>query len=71
RRYLDAANLANPNAPLADQAGKVVKTYDKELLDWLQTRFGYTGPQDGALAFYLGWPAEQQRVFARSVYFSE
>ena len=71
RRYLDAANLANPNAPLADQAGKVVKTYDKELLDWLQTRFGYTGPQDGALPFYLGLPAEQQRVFARSVYFSE
>lgn len=71
RRYLDAANLANPNAPLADQAGKVVKAYDKELLDWLQTRFGYTGTQDGALAFYLGLPAEQQRVFARSVYFSE
>ena len=71
RRYLDAANLANPNAPLADQAGKVVKTYDKELLDWLQARFGYTGTQDGALAFYLGLPAEQQRLFARSVYFSE
>ncbi|KHK52954.1 hypothetical protein PI87_19165 [Ralstonia sp. A12] len=71
RRYLDAANLANPNAPLADQTGRVVKTYQKELLDWLQTRFGYTGTQDGALAFYLGLPAEQQRVFARSVYFSE
>lgn len=71
RRYLDAANLANPNAPLADQPGKVVKTYEKELLDWLQTRFGYSGTQDGALAFYLGLPAEQQRVFARTVYFSE
>jgi filamentous hemagglutinin family protein len=71
RRYLDAANLANPNAPLADQTGKVVKTYEKELLDWLQTRFDYKGTQDGALAFYLGLPPEQQRVFARSVYFSE
>ena len=71
RRYLDMANLANPNAPLADQTGKVAKTYEKELLSWLQTRFGYTGTQDGALAFYLGLPTEQQRVFARSVYFSE
>lgn len=71
RRYLDAANLANPNAPLADQTGKVVKTYEKELFDWLQTRFDYKGTQDGALTFYLSLPPEQQRVFARTVYFSE
>ena len=71
RRYLDAGNLVNPSAPLADQTGKVAKTYEKELLNWLQARFDYKGTQDGALAFYLGLPPEQQRVFARSVYFNE
>ncbi|MFK0378617.1 filamentous haemagglutinin family protein [Pandoraea sp. NPDC090278] len=72
RRYFDAANLADPSQPLASQPGKVVKTYDTELLDWLRTRFGYTGTGGAsALAWFLTLPAAQQRVFARDVYYAE
>lgn len=69
--YFDAANLADPDLPLADQPGKVVKTYQRELTDWLKTRFGYDGSDDQALAYFQSLPAEQQAVFARSVYFAE
>ncbi|MBN4666244.1 filamentous haemagglutinin family protein [Pandoraea nosoerga] len=72
RRYFDPANLADPSQPLAAQPGKVAKTYEAELLDWLRTRFGYTG-QGGAaaLAWFLTLPAEQQRVMVREAYYAE
>ncbi len=50
--YLDPANLAGPG-PLADQPGKVAKTYNSELAGWLKTRFGYAGSADDALAYFL------------------
>lgn len=72
-RDLDAANVADPALPLADpgNAGKVVKTYAAELTDWLAERFGFTGTDDSALAYFDALPPEQQRIFLRSVYFTE
>ncbi|WP_052765379.1 filamentous haemagglutinin family protein [Pandoraea apista] len=72
QRYFDPANLADAAQPLADQTGKVAKTYDAELLVWLQSRFGYTGAGGAqALAWFLTLPGEQQRVFVRQVYYAE
>ncbi|WP_051593715.1 filamentous haemagglutinin family protein [Achromobacter sp. DH1f] len=71
RRYLDPANRADPGQPLAGQAGKTVKTYEGELADWLRTLHGYSGPADGARAYFDALPAEQQRVFLRQVYYAE
>ncbi|MCE4059574.1 filamentous hemagglutinin family protein [Pandoraea sputorum] len=69
--YLDPANLAQTGVPLADQAGKVVKTYESELSTWLAERFGFTGTADEARAFFFALTPDQQRVFARNVYFAE
>ncbi len=69
--YLDPANLANPSVPLADQSGKVAKTYETELTAWLSQRYGFAGSTAQALAAFNALPAEQQRVFLRQVYFAE
>ncbi|MDZ5633838.1 filamentous haemagglutinin family protein [Janthinobacterium sp. GMG1] len=69
--YLDPANVAQAGVPLADQAGKVVKSYDGELATWLGERYGFKGTVAEALAYFLALPAPQQRVFARDVYFAE
>ncbi|MDE1172641.1 MAG: filamentous hemagglutinin family protein, partial [Parvibaculaceae bacterium] len=68
--YLDPANLAG-DGPLADQPGKVARTYNDELYQWLRDRFDYAGDRAGALAYFLALPAEQQRVFLRQVYYAE
>ena len=70
KRYLDPANAADPSRPLVDQ-GLAFKTYDTELLLWLTQRYGFTGTTDDARAYFAALPAEQQRVFARQVYFAE
>ncbi|MFY0182617.1 filamentous hemagglutinin family protein [Stenotrophomonas rhizophila] len=59
-RYLDAANLADPNRALAEQDGKVVRVYGDalSLTQWLQTQFGYGGDEAGAAAFL----AQQQQA---------
>ncbi|MGR4043326.1 filamentous haemagglutinin family protein [Pseudomonas sp. 910_21] len=67
--YLDPSRLAQPGESLA--AGKVAKTYEAELVDWLAQRFGFVGDSTQARAYYASLPAEQQRVFARDVYFAE
>ncbi|WP_425251599.1 filamentous hemagglutinin family protein [Janthinobacterium sp. NFX145] len=69
--YLDPANVAQSGVPLADQAGKVVKSYGGELATWLGERYGFKGTPAEALAYFLALPAPQQRVFARDVYFAE
>ena len=58
-RYLDAANLADPNRALGDQDGKVVRVYGGavSLAQWLQAQFGYGGDEAGAAAFL----AQQQQ----------
>jgi hypothetical protein len=67
--YLDPANLAQAGESL--QGGKVAKTYENELVRWLAERFGFVGSSEQARAYYAALPAEQQRVFARDVYFAE
>ncbi|PIG30992.1 filamentous hemagglutinin family protein [Janthinobacterium sp. 35] len=69
--YLDPANVAKSGVPLAGQAGKVVKSYENELVTWLVERYGFKGTPAEAQAFYLALPEPQQRVFARDVYFAE
>lgn len=74
RLYLDPINQADasPGHALAGQPGKVAKTYDAELLQWLSERFSYTGAGGAdALAYFIALPAEQQRVFGRKVYYAE
>ncbi|MGJ7524717.1 filamentous haemagglutinin family protein [Variovorax sp. GB1P17] len=73
-RYLDADNRAQRGTPLADQPGKVVKTYEAELREWLADKdngFGFHGTTAEAQAFFDALPAAQQRIFARKVYFAE
>ncbi len=70
-RYLDPANLAVAGTPLADQPGKVAKTYEKELADWLQQRFGFTGTTNQARAYFYALDADQRGIFLRQVYFAE
>ncbi|WP_454632614.1 filamentous haemagglutinin family protein [Bradyrhizobium cenepequi] len=70
KRYLDPTNRAGAGT-LADQPGKVAKTYDAELVQWLKERFGYAEDEQGAFAYFTALPAEQQRVFLRQVYYAE
>ncbi|WP_162988116.1 filamentous haemagglutinin family protein [Alcaligenes aquatilis] len=75
-QYLSAGNSADPDVPLADQNGKVVKTYEAELIEWLADRYGFVpsgdeAAADEALAYFAGLGMEQQRIFAREIYFTE
>ncbi|MFH4276244.1 hypothetical protein WAJ11_21760, partial [Acinetobacter baumannii] len=49
-RYLDPANLAQAGPPLAEQPGKVVRTYESELAKWLNERCGFAGDAEQAQA---------------------
>ncbi|MHC8327167.1 filamentous haemagglutinin family protein [Pseudomonas sp. LB1P83] len=69
--YLSAANQAASSLSLASQDGKVAKTYETELINWLAARYGFSGNPQQARSFYAALPAEQRRVFAREVYFAE
>ena len=71
RRYLDPANRADPGQTLASQPGKAIKTYERELADWLRAFQGYDGPADQARACFDALPPEQQRIFLRQVYYAE
>lgn len=70
-RYLDPANLAQDGVPLADQPGKLVRTYEAELGEWLSARYGFSGDGQEARIYFKALPAEQRRMFARKVYFAE
>ncbi|UZE50957.1 filamentous hemagglutinin family protein [Rhodopseudomonas sp. P2A-2r] len=69
--YLDPARLAVAGVPLADQPGKVAKTYQKELAAWLKQRYGFAGTDADALAYFGTLAPERQRIFLRQVYFAE
>ncbi len=69
--YLDPRNLAVTGVPLADQPGKVAKTYEKDLASWLRDRYGFAGPDTEAQAAFDKLAPEQQRIFLRQVYFAE
>ncbi|WP_155255017.1 filamentous haemagglutinin family protein [Bradyrhizobium elkanii] len=68
--YLDPKNLVG-EGKLADQPGKVAKTYEAELYDWLKARFGYSGAKADALGYFFTLSAAQQRIFLRQVYYAE
>ncbi|MGY1447575.1 filamentous hemagglutinin family protein [Pseudomonas chlororaphis] len=70
-RYLDPANLASDSASLAAQPGKVAKTYETELASWLKLRYGFSGSDEQARAYFASLPAVEQGLFARQVYFAE
>ena len=70
-RYLSPQNLADPNASLNGQPGKVVKTYLDELQSWLTLGYGFSGNAEQAQAFYAALPSAEQAIFARQVYFAE
>ncbi len=70
-RYLDPESLADPAQPLSAQSGKVARVYDQELLAWLRERFAFDGDGEAARAYFATLPAEQQRIFARQLYFAE
>ncbi|WDG78479.1 filamentous hemagglutinin family protein [Pseudomonas chlororaphis] len=70
-RYLDPANLASDSASLAAQPGKVAKTYETELASWLKLRYGFSGSDEQARAYFAGLSAVEQGLFARQVYFAE
>ena len=70
-RYLDPANLAVSGTPLADQSGKVVKTYEKDLISWLRERYGFAGTDAEARAYFDTLAPEQRNIFLREVYFTE
>tara|TARA_R110001606_G_scaffold81584_1_gene187550 strand:+ start:10790 stop:22960 length:12171 start_codon:yes stop_codon:yes gene_type:complete len=70
--YLNPANLADPERPLADQPDKVVKIYNTELRDWLLARYGEDALADSApLDYFAALAAEQQRIFLRELYYAE
>lgn len=73
--YLDPANLADPERPLADQEGKVAKVYTEELIEWLEGRWPEDAEQFGsdeeALAYFDALAPEHQRIFLRDIYYEE
>jgi len=71
RRYLDPANLADAGSALAAQPGKVAKTYEADLLSWLQQRYGFQGTAANGLTYFNALAPEQQRIFLRTVYYAE
>ncbi|MGJ7544780.1 filamentous haemagglutinin family protein [Variovorax sp. LT1R16] len=72
RLYLDPANQANLELPLAEQSGKVAYTYDEELAAWLRERYGFDAADASAARSYFdGLAPEQQRIFLRTVYYAE
>lgn len=70
-RYLDPANLAVSGTPLAEQSGKVAKTYEKDLMSWLKERYGFSGSEVAARAYFDALTPEQRNIFLREVYFAE
>jgi filamentous hemagglutinin family protein len=51
--------------------GALAGTYQQQLNRWLSERFAFTGSNEQALAYFAALPAEQQRIFARGIYFAE
>ncbi|MEY1660670.1 filamentous haemagglutinin family protein [Isoalcanivorax beigongshangi] len=70
-KYLDDQWLADPELPLADQPGYVVKSYRKEWAEFLRENAAFQGTDDEALA-QLGLVAARLREdFARQIVLNE
>ncbi|WP_186332161.1 filamentous haemagglutinin family protein [Bordetella genomosp. 13] len=78
QQELDAVRAADTTAARRDLARDYQQASQLHLVNWLRTRYGegttsgqhYDGTTD-AVAFFNSLPAEQQRVYARNVYFAE
>lgn len=71
QRYLDPQRLADPAMALSAQPQAVAKVYQAELEQWLAERFAFSGDSAQARAFFDTLAVEQQRIFARQLYFNE
>ncbi|MGO4686296.1 beta strand repeat-containing protein, partial [Hyphomicrobium sp. 2TAF46] len=70
--YLDPANLAVTGTPLADQPGKVAKTYEKELAAWLKERYGFEAASvEERRTYFDALAPDQKNIFLRTIYFAE
>ncbi len=69
--YFDPTHLANPAVPLQNQPGRVERTYQAQLLAFLQQRTGYTGGPSGALAAFQALPADVRQILTLQVYYAE
>ncbi|AZG14834.1 filamentous haemagglutinin family protein [Cupriavidus pauculus] len=72
RRYFSAGNAADAAYGLDDpaNAGRVARTYEKELAAWLAARYG-EGGTGGAVERFLALSPAEQGIFVREVYFNE
>lgn len=71
--YLDPRNASNPGLPLSSPSnvGKVVRTYEKELADFLKG-LGYgERPADEQRALFASLPKLTQQAFLQKVLFTE
>ncbi|MCK9915648.1 filamentous hemagglutinin family protein [Microbacteriaceae bacterium K1510] len=71
--YLDPTNASNPKLPLshADNSGKVVRTYEKELAEFLKN-LGYDDrPASEQRALFATLPKLTQQAFLQKVLFTE
>jgi hypothetical protein len=71
--YTGFANLfLNPASTLSlENASAIITANDASLYSWLQTNYGYAGPQSGAYAYFLTLPETSRDIFLRSLYFEE
>ncbi len=68
---LQARRDAASDQPRRDLRQDYVQTSQLHLVNWLRDRFAYAGAAQDAQAFYDALAPEQQRVYARNVYFAE
>ncbi|MGJ7546629.1 filamentous haemagglutinin family protein [Variovorax sp. LT1R16] len=68
---LQAQRDAATDQPRRDLRQDYAQTSQLHLVNWLRNRFAYAGAAQDAQTFYDALAPEQQRVYARNVYFAE
>jgi filamentous hemagglutinin family protein len=71
--YLDPARQLPAGATFqsGQATGLVVQSYADQLVPWLASRYGFSGTQAQALAFFDSLAPEQQSVFLLPIYYQE
>ncbi|WP_158299008.1 filamentous haemagglutinin family protein [Sphingomonas psychrotolerans] len=73
-RYLNPTNRANAEFPLShvENQGKVAHTYDQELIQWLDARYGFKAANaEAAIAYFDGLEPVERGIFVRQAYYDE
>ena len=73
-QYLNPANRANAEFPLShvENEGKVAHTYDQELIQWLDARYGFKAANaEAAIAYFDGLKPVERGIFIRQAYYDE